>query len=156
MKKREEGGGHLSCRVGRGRAEWRLEEDGKRWRISVGSLQDVVEGLMKARKFDAASGRIEEAGEEALSPQLWVARGRCIQLGEGKGAPLEEAKKSFRRALELDGRCLEAWIELGYYVLCVEDDAREAYGIFRKAAEVLDDFGGEIEKGIRMCEEKSR
>lgn len=133
-----------------------MEEDGKRCRNPMGSLQDVVEGLMKARKFDEALGRIEEAGEEALSPQLWVVRGRCIQLGEGKGVPLEEAKKSFRRALELDGRCLEAWIELGYYVLCVEDDAREAHGIFRKAAELLEEFGGEIEKGIRMCKEESR
>lgn len=28
--------------------------------------------------------------------------------------------------------------------------------LFRKAAEVLEEFGGEIEKGIRMCKEESR
>ena len=98
--------------------------------------------------------QLEEIGPESLTPMLWVLRGKCIQLAEGTSLPLDEAKKSFQRALELDENCLEAWIELGYYLLCVEDDAQEASTIFQNAQRVLAKYEEEIQEGLRECQEE--
>ena len=115
---------------------------------------DTIESLMHARRFDEALRRIEEAGQGMLSPRLWVLRGICLQLADRTKLPLDEAKKSFQHALDLDGQCLDAWIELGYYVLNVEDNAREAEAIFLKATQLLPEVKKEIEKGLCACKEE--
>ncbi|MBQ7252437.1 MAG: hypothetical protein IJS32_07540 [Kiritimatiellae bacterium] len=115
---------------------------------------DTIESLMHARRFDEALRRIEESGHGMLSPRLWVLRGMCLQMADSTELPLDEAKKSFQHALDLDGQCLDAWIELGYYVLNVEDNAREAEAIFLKATRLLSGFEKEIGKGLRACKEE--
>ena len=121
------------------------------------NYEEILSGtreLFRAKRFDEALAGLEKAAPESLSPQLLVLRGRCIQLANGSALPLEEAKKSFRAALELDERCIDAWIELGHYVLCVEDRAEEAADIFRKAAQILSACNGEIAEGLARCLEE--
>lgn len=120
----------------------------------MNNMQSTIKSLMKSRRFDEALSRMDELGEDSLTPSLWVLRGRCIQLAEGTSFPLDEAKKSFQRALELDEHYLEAWIELGYYMLCVEDNAKEARAIFQNARRVLAGYEEEIQEGLRQCEEE--
>lgn len=120
----------------------------------MNNLQNTIKSLMKSRRFDEALSRMDEIGPESWTPTLWVLRGKCIQLAEDTSLPLDEAKKSFQRALELDANCLEAWIELGYYVLCVEDDAQEASTIFQNAQRIMAEYEKEIQKGLLQCEEE--
>lgn len=113
-----------------------------------------TEKLFESKRFDEALRVLETLGAESLSPQLRVLRGKCIQLADDSPLPLSEAEKSFRSALELDDRCLAAWIELGYYTLNVADNAKEAEAIFKKAGEVLSSFQAEIARGCGQCREE--
>ena len=121
---------------------------------NYGEILAGTRALFRAKRFDEALVGLGKAAPESLSPQLLVLRGRCIQLANGTALPLEEAKKSFQTALEMDERCIDAWIELGHYVRCVEDRAEETAGIFRKAAQILSGCNGEIAEGLRLCLEE--
>lgn len=121
------------------------------------TYEEILAGtkaLFRAKRFDEALAELEKTSPESLSPQLLVLRGKCIQLANGTPLPLEEAKKSFQAALKLNERCMDAWLELGHYVLCVEDHAEEAAVIFRKASQILSDCNGEIAEGLRLCLEE--
>ena len=68
------------------------------------------------------------------SARLWVMRGDIIQLGsESCPHPLEEALRSFQRAVEIDPQFAEAWDELGHYYDAVLDDEKTAQEYFEKA-----------------------
>ena len=127
---------------------------GKPGKETASKFLATIESLMHARQFDEALRQIEESGQGMLSPRLWVLRGICLQLANCTELPLDEAKKSFQHALDLDGQCLDAWIELGYYVLNVEDNARDAEAIFLKAAQLLSEVKKEIGKGLCACKEE--
>lgn len=61
-------------------------------------------------------------------------RGDIIQLGsESCQHPLEEALRSFQRAIELDPKFAEGWDELGHYYDAVLDDEKTAREYFAKA-----------------------
>ena len=66
--------------------------------------------------------------------RLWVMRGDLIQLGsESCPHPLEEALRSFQRAVELDPQFAEAWEEIGHYYDVVLADEKTAQEYFEKA-----------------------
>src|ERR1035441_7332721 len=57
------------------------------------------------------------------STRLWCMRGDLIQLGPKECPhPLDEALTSYRRAVELDPQCAEAWESIGHYHDAVLDD----------------------------------
>jgi tetratricopeptide (TPR) repeat protein len=69
-----------------------------------------------------------------LSARLWVMRGDLIQLGSDLCPhPLEEALRSFQRAVELDPQFAEGWDELGHYYDAVLNDEKTAQEYFEKA-----------------------
>jgi tetratricopeptide (TPR) repeat protein len=68
------------------------------------------------------------------SARLWVMRGDLIQIGpECCPHPLDEALRSYQRAIELDPQFAEAWDEIGHYHDTVLDDETEAQRCFREA-----------------------
>lgn len=110
--------------------------------------------LYQSKRFDEALSLIEKNGEGFLSPQVLVLKGKCIQLAADTTHPLIDAKKAFQSAIELDETYADAWIELGYYVLCVEDNAKEACKIFEKAGQILSGCRDEILQGYKQCMEE--
>src|SRR2546426_11405354 len=69
-----------------------------------------------------------------LSARLFVVRGNLIQLGpESCPHPLEEALRSYQRAVEINPRFAEAWEEIGHYHDAVLDDEKSAQTYFREA-----------------------
>jgi hypothetical protein len=55
------------------------------------------------------------------SPDLWVLRGDAIQLGDGTGPSLDEARKSYEHALAIDSGHREAASELQHFIETHED-----------------------------------
>ena len=68
------------------------------------------------------------------SPRLWCIRGDLIQLGPKECPhPLDEALDSYRRAVELDAQCADAWESIGHYHDSVLDDESAAVPFFAEA-----------------------
>lgn len=67
------------------------------------------------------------------SATLWCMRGALIQLGpDDSRYALEDALKSYRRAIEVEPDCAEGWEELGHYYdvhLSDEAEARRLWDI---------------------------
>jgi tetratricopeptide (TPR) repeat protein len=67
-------------------------------------------------------------------PRLLVEKSRLIQLSDH--GELEDVKQSLHRATEIDEDSPTPWIELGYYLLCINDQAQEAEERFEHAVEL--------------------
>ncbi len=80
---------------------------------------------------------IEEAvAEYPDNPQLWCCRGDLIQLASlDANYELEDALKSYERAVEIDPLNAEAYESIGYYEDAIMDDPASAESRFRKAIE---------------------
>ena len=50
------------------------------------------------------------------SPDLWVLRGDAIQLGDGTGPSLSDARKAYEQALAIDPSHREAAKELAHFI----------------------------------------
>ena len=68
------------------------------------------------------------------SARLWLMRGDLIQIGpKSCPHPLEEALRSYQRAIEIDPQFADAWDEIGHYHDAVLADETGAQRCFRKA-----------------------
>jgi tetratricopeptide (TPR) repeat protein len=68
------------------------------------------------------------------STKLWCLRGDLIQLGTSEaGYELEDALRSYERALTVDPHCAEAYESIGYFYDALMDDPQSAEPSFRKA-----------------------
>ncbi|MCX6923528.1 MAG: hypothetical protein NT154_10020 [Verrucomicrobia bacterium] len=73
------------------------------------------------------------------SARLLVMRGNLIELGpESCPHPLDEALRSYRRAVEIDPLFAEAWEEIGHYYDAVLDDEERARPYFDRARGLRD------------------
>ena len=93
---------------------------------------------MWPRDCDASLESIALADEAVSafphSPRLLCMRGDIIQLGPKECPhPLDEALASYRRSMELDPQCAEAWESIGYYHDAVLDDENAAEPFFAEA-----------------------
>ena len=87
-----------------------------------------------------------------VNTRLLVLRGILIQLGEDEQGPeLREAKRSFAEATQLDNRSPEPLVELGHYLLAVEDKPREALARFERAARLAGEFLNDSLEGMASC-----
>ena len=67
------------------------------------------------------------------STQLWCIRGDLIQLGSADSPhELGEALSSYRRDLEIDPTCAEAYEEIGHFLDAVEGQLEEAKQCFKE------------------------
>jgi tetratricopeptide (TPR) repeat protein len=69
------------------------------------------------------------------SAPLWVIRGNLLQLGP-QDCPLllEESLACYKKAIEIDPQCAEAWEEAGHFYDAVLDDENAARPFFEQAA----------------------
>jgi tetratricopeptide (TPR) repeat protein len=68
------------------------------------------------------------------SARLWLMRGDLIQIGpKSCPHPLEEALRSYQRAIEIDPQFVDAWDEIGHYHDAVLADETGAQKYFREA-----------------------
>jgi Flp pilus assembly protein TadD len=77
--------------------------------------------------------RIEAALEESPSADLWILLGDAIQLSEGDTHSLDDAERSYERAMELEPSSPEPHQSLGNFHYAVMDDPAKAKTFFECA-----------------------
>ena len=65
---------------------------------------------------------------------MLIEKSRLIQLSEISELP--DAKRALQKAIQIDADSMAAWIELGYYVLVIDDQAENAEARFDHAIEL--------------------
>ena len=86
------------------------------------------------------------------NPLLLVKRAQIIQLQETENGPsLEEARGALERAVALDEESPQPLIELGFFLLNVEDNAVAAADCFRKAEALVTGLLKECRKGKKAA-----
>lgn len=92
-----------------------------------------------AERFADALSEVEHLlSEYPDHPQLLTMRAALIQLQhDEEGTPtLEDAKDDLLKVVELDEASPSAWIDLGYFVYAVENDAKASVKHFQKAVQL--------------------
>ena len=97
--------------------------------------------------------RIEDAlAAEPNSPELWVLRGDALQLAEGGTTSLEDARRSYLRAAQIDPSYADAYDSLGHFYFAVIDDAKTAIEYFEAA--IARGAGPSAHEGLRKAKEE--
>jgi tetratricopeptide (TPR) repeat protein len=92
-----------------------------------------IKELSAAGRYSEALKKIEETESKGmLSAELLVWRSRLLQLTEDGGS-LDEVENTLQRAIELDETCIAAVLELGWFRLNVQNDAKRAFESFQAA-----------------------
>lgn len=86
------------------------------------------------------------------SPRLEVLKATCLQLSDD--ASLEEVEGTLLRAIELDDQYVDAFVELGWFLLNVLDDREKATVAFDKALGLLQKLNGEVFRGLLACRDE--
>ena len=119
------------------------------------TISSYKRGLARIRR-DWLAGRYDKALAETDSllqvwpdnPTLLVMRADLIQMQDGDGAPgLDEARAAYERAVDLDEESPAPLIELGHYLLAIEDDAKAAAACFEKAAALSKSLAKKAQRG---------
>ena len=101
----------------------------------LNEIKEKIQEYWDREEFSAALKYIEECERDITHPYILIRKGMCLQLvddPQGRYAP-EEVPRLYKQALKLDNDYIEAYIELGWYTLNVEDDAEGALDYFEQA-----------------------
>lgn len=96
---------------------------------------------LKLLQSQEASPELLVLAEQAVSEfpnsaKLWCIRGNLIQLSSiDAGYELEEALRSYEKAVSVDPKCSEAYEEIGYFYDTIMDAPKAAEPFFQKAIE---------------------
>lgn len=97
------------------------------------SLWPTEQGIEASLDTIALADKAVEA--YPFCAQLWCIRGDLIQLGpENCPHELGEALSSYKRAMEIDSTCAEAYESIGYFLDAVKGKHEEAEHYFKEAA----------------------
>ena len=108
-----------------------------------------VRDLAQEERFDEALVAIAEIEKTtALTPNLLVLKGICLELAEKQPADAEHA---FRAALDIDDEYIEALNELGSFYLTVGEDSAKAMPLFEKAVDICEAQMTEAVVGMAVC-----
>jgi hypothetical protein len=95
------------------------------------SVFESIKELSARGQYSQAQEKIEKAEAEGVSSaELLVWKSRTLQLAED-GGPLDDVEKTLLRAIALDETCVAAAVELGWFRLNVQNDAKRAIESFR-------------------------
>jgi tetratricopeptide (TPR) repeat protein len=104
---------------------------------SIGSFKRAlgeIRSLMARRKHAEALAHVTALlGDWENQPALLVLRAELIQLQDENGPPLDAAGDALKRAVALNDRNADAWLELGHFQFAVNDDAKTAEKSFAAA-----------------------
>jgi hypothetical protein len=106
---------------------------------------DIARALLLIAELELGVGR---------SPRLLVLKAACLQLSDGTS--LTEVEESLLDAIEMDDEYVDAYIELGWFRLSVEDDAIRAEKTFDKARQLLRKLNTEAVRGALACAKELR
>jgi hypothetical protein len=110
----------------------------------------AVQDLTRENKNDAALQLIRGIEAEGnVSPELLVWKSRILQLVD-QSSP-EEVEATLKNAIRLDPSYIEAYIELGWFRLNIQDSPTLAYDAFRHAFELQVPTNSEIVLGLLKC-----
>jgi len=116
-------------------------------------LRDSINVLMQQNEYASALDVIRKAelsGEPTSELLVWEAR--LLQLGD-EGTP-EEVEEILRRAIKLEPGFVEAHVELGWFLLNVQDSASLAQDAFRQALKLQVETNSEIVLGLLKCSQE--
>jgi hypothetical protein len=101
-------------------------------------------------RFNEALGVIEQARpDEGCCADLLVWKARCLQLGDN--ATLDEIECTLRDAIACEGENVDAWAELGWFLLNVRDQAEKAQEAFVRALAIQAKTNTEVLVGLVKC-----
>jgi len=92
-----------------------------------------IADLYKKKLFNEALREVElDLVQNDECPYLWLLRGNLLQLSESVSPmPLEEAEKSYLKALELDPDYIQAMENLAHFYDIVVPDKKRAHEFAR-------------------------
>jgi tetratricopeptide (TPR) repeat protein len=118
--------------------------------MSISVFASIRE-LSAGGKYSEALEKIERAEAEGLlSAELLVWKSRILQLAEDDGS-LDDVEKTLLRAIELDETCVAAVVELGWFRLNVQNDAKRAFESFQAALKLQVSVNTETLTGLLKC-----
>ena len=86
-----------------------------------------IKKLYREQRYDEALAEVlVQLEANCESPTLWVLRGNLIQLADNNPFPLEDAERSYLKALEIDPGHLEAMEDLAHFYQAVIVDPAKA------------------------------
>ena len=98
------------------------------------SIVEKALGLHEEGCHNEAIDLLRKFAHAFDSPQLHVLEGRLIQLAKSReGIELNEVEDAFKEALKIDDTYIEAYLELGWFYLNVQNDAVKAKEFFDEA-----------------------
>jgi len=101
-------------------------------------------------RFDEALAIIEQARpHEGCCADLLVWKSRCLQLSDN--ATLEDVEDTLREAIACDEEDVDAWTELGWFLLNVQDQAEKAHEAFLRALTIQAKTNTEVLVGLVKC-----
>jgi len=101
------------------------------------ALLSEVRRLFHLRRYDDILNLLEKSKDKIIYPEIYVLKGTCIQLGDLENKyQLSDVELAYKNAIAIDSEYIEAWLELGWFYLCVNDDAIHAVNFFKKASDI--------------------
>lgn len=116
------------------------------------SLKTIRE-LWNQKDYQRVLDSVAEAEHEGLaSPEMYVLKACALQLTDD--GLLEEVEAALMKALDLDPACVDAHIELGWFLLNVKDDPIKAGHAFQTALALQVQANTEVILGLLKCAEE--
>lgn len=114
---------------------------------------DDLRQLYRAEQFDQVLTEILAIPSHERSQVLLVMQGCAIQLCDDARFELADAEACFRAAIAVDPRCVEAYLELGYFYGNVLDQAAQGLVFFQQAKKILRGLDLEVTQAITAAVE---
>jgi uncharacterized protein HemY len=112
-----------------------------------------IRRFVRDRDVVSALRLIDELLERTpYSPKLLVLKAQCLLLSDSLGS-LCEVESLLKQAIEADNEYVDAHVELAWYLLNVQDDARAAKQEFEYALKLLEGLSREVARGLLDCAE---
>lgn len=110
-----------------------------------------IAALYKKKLFNEALSEVElDLEQKKDCPYLWLLRGNLIQLSEpASPKPLEEAEKSYLKALELDPDYIQAMESLAHFYDIVIPDKKRAHKFANLAQTRVKEIGEDMIEILR-------
>ena len=101
-------------------------------------LDKKIRKHIEEMNYDAVLLLLENRKD--LDPYHTTLKGICIQITKNPGYTPQDAEDCFLKAIEIDGRYVRPYIELGYLYLTALKDKEKAEYFFDQAKEILKDL----------------
>ena len=120
------------------------------------SLVPKIYYLYYSHRFNEVLNLLDEFEKTTpLTPKLLIIKGDCIQLAiPGDKYDLPDVELAYRKAIAIDNQYVEAWKELGWFYLCVEDDSKRAIVAFQKSIKICYKKSVQKNKSLRCSRQE--